>query len=107
MDKRVLRKEAVPNRKLNLRSGIFCAEQIEYVVCTAIKNIAHRRTLVLHVYEKKRCLPGIILPGGQCSRLTEITSHYVTKKAKQNGALVCFKISVQLGIFHTNAPFIL
>ena len=62
MDKRALRKEAVPNRKLNLRSGIFCAEQIEYVVCTAIKNIAHRRTLVLHVYEKKKVSAGDYTP---------------------------------------------
>lgn len=62
MDKRALRKEAVPNRKLNLRSGIFCAEQIKYVVCTAIKNIAHRRTLVLHVYEKEKVSAGDYTP---------------------------------------------
>ncbi len=62
MDKKALRKEAIPNRKLNLRSGIFCAEQIEYVVCTAIKNIAHRRTLVLHVYEKEKASAGDYIP---------------------------------------------
>ena len=62
MDKRALRKEAVPNRKLNLRSGIFCAEQIEYVVCTAIKNIAHHRTLVLYDYEKEKVSAGDYTP---------------------------------------------
>lgn len=62
MDKRALRKEAVPNRKLNLKNGIFCAEQIKYVVCTAIRNIAHKRTLVLHVYEKEKVSAGDYTP---------------------------------------------
>ena len=62
MDKRALRKEAIPDRKLNVRTGIFCIEQVEYVVCTAIKNIAHHRTLVLYVYEKKKSSNGDFIP---------------------------------------------
>ncbi|MBQ8848980.1 MAG: PcfJ domain-containing protein [Clostridia bacterium] len=62
MDKRALRKESIPKRKLDVRTGIFCAEQIEYVVCTAIKNIAHKRTLVLYVYEKKKVVDGDLTP---------------------------------------------
>lgn len=58
MNKRALRKFAVPERKLNLHSGLFCAGQIQYVVCTAIKNIAHRRTLVLYVYDKENLSAG-------------------------------------------------
>lgn len=75
MDKRALRKEAVPNRKLNLRSGIFCAEQIKYVVCTAIKNIAHKRTLVLHVYEKETVSAGDYTPRWT---MFQITDDYIT-----------------------------
>ena len=75
MDKRALRKEAVPNHKLNLRSGIFCAEQIEYVVCTAIKNISHHRTLVLHVYEKKKVSAGDYTPRWT---MFQIEGEYIT-----------------------------
>ncbi len=62
MDKRALRKISGPNRKLNCRSGVFYAEQIQYVVCTEVKNIAHRRTLVLYVYDKERVLAGDSIP---------------------------------------------
>lgn len=62
MDKRALRKEAIPNRKLNLRNGVFCAEQIQYIVCTAIKNIAHHRTLVLYIYKKENLSAGDYTP---------------------------------------------
>ncbi len=50
MDKRALRKEAIPNRKPDIRRGVFCTEQIKYVICSAIKNIGGHRTLVLYVY---------------------------------------------------------
>lgn len=53
MDKRALRKAAIPNRKINVRCGLFCVDRIKYVVCTAIKNIAHCRTLILYVYDKE------------------------------------------------------
>ena len=62
MDKRALRKEAIPKRKLDIRTGIFCAEQIKYIVCTAIKNIAHKRTLVLYVYEKEKISDCELIP---------------------------------------------
>lgn len=62
MNKRALRKVPIPNRKLNLSSGVFCAEQIEYVVCTEVKNISHCRTLVIQVYDKKKVLSGDIIP---------------------------------------------
>lgn len=62
MNKRALRKFAVPDRKPNPKNGIFCAEQVKYVVRTAIKNIDHHRTLVLYVYVKKNVLAGDFVP---------------------------------------------
>ncbi len=62
MDKRALRKFAGAGRKLNLRSGIFLAEQVKYIVCTAIHNIAGRRTLVLYVYSKETMSAGDLSP---------------------------------------------
>lgn len=39
MNKRVLRKFAIPSNSPNPKNGIFCADQVKYVVRTAIKNI--------------------------------------------------------------------
>ena len=52
MNKRVLRKFAIPSSSPNPKNGIFCADQVKYVVRTAIKNIDHQRTLVLYIYRK-------------------------------------------------------
>lgn len=62
MNKRALRKFAESGRKLNLKNGIFCAEQVKFVVCTAIHNIGRRRTLVLYVYSKETAAAGDFLP---------------------------------------------
>lgn len=62
MVKRSLRKYAESERKLNQRSGIFLAKQVKYIVCTAVHNIAERRTLVLYVYSKENMTAGDFLP---------------------------------------------
>lgn len=62
MNKRVLRKFAVPNGKPNPKNGVFCAKQIKYIVRTAVKNIDHHRTLVLYVYAKEKVLAGDFTP---------------------------------------------
>ncbi len=62
MNKRALRKFADSGRKLNLKNGIFCAEQVKFVVCTAIHNIGGRRTLVLHIYSKETMSAGDFIP---------------------------------------------
>lgn len=36
MNKRVLRKFAIPSSSPNPKNGIFCADQVKYVVRTAI-----------------------------------------------------------------------
>lgn len=58
MNKRVLRKFAMPSSSPNPKNGIFCADQVKYVVRTAIKNIDHQRTLVLYIYAKESVLAG-------------------------------------------------
>lgn len=75
MDKRALRKYAIPNGKPNPQNGLFYAEQVHYVVRTAIKNIAHRRTLVLYIYAKENVLSGDYIP-----RLTmfQVKDDYIT-----------------------------
>lgn len=58
MNKRVLRKFAIPSSSPNPKNGIFCADQVKYVVRTAIKNIDHQRTLVLYIHAKESVLAG-------------------------------------------------
>ena len=62
MNKRALRKFTPDVRKFNLKNGIFCAEQVKYVVCTAVHNIGGRRTLVLYVYLREKALSGDFTP---------------------------------------------
>lgn len=54
IDKRKCREFAAPDRKLSPESGIFHVKQINYIVTTAVKTIAHHRTLVLYVYPRKQ-----------------------------------------------------
>ena len=62
MKKRILRKFADSGRRFNLNNGLFGAEQVQYVVCTAIHNIDGRRTLILYVYAKEAVLAGDFTP---------------------------------------------
>ena len=62
MKKRILRRFTDSGRKMNLNNGIFCAEQVQFVVCTAVHNIDGRRTLVLYVYPKDEVLSGNLTP---------------------------------------------
>ncbi len=62
MDKRALRKASAHERRINTRSGVFCADAVRYVVYTAIKNIAHRRTLILYVYDKETMSAEVPMP---------------------------------------------
>ena len=62
MKKRILRRFTDSGRKMNLNNGIFCAEQVQFVVCTAVHNIDGRRTLVLYVYPKDKVLSGNLTP---------------------------------------------
>ena len=75
MNKRVLRKFANPGKKPNPKNGIFCAEQVKYVVRTVIKNIDHRRTLVLYIYDKERVLAGDFTP---CWTMFQGKEDYIT-----------------------------
>lgn len=82
MNKRALRKFAESGRKLNLRSGIFLAEQVKYIVCTAVHNIAGRRTLVLYVYAKENMSAGDFLPRWT---MFQTTDEYLTLFRDEKG----------------------
>ena len=62
LDKRKCREFAIPDRKLLSGSSILHAKQINYIVTTAIKNIAHHRTLVLYIYPREQAVRGDCKP---------------------------------------------
>ena len=53
---------AVPDRKLPSDSGILHTKQIGYIITTAVKTIAHYRTLVFYVYPRKQAAKGDCKP---------------------------------------------
>lgn len=62
LDKRKCRAYAVPNRRLSPANGILHAKQIAYIVTTAVKTIAHHRTLVLYIYSREQAVRGDCKP---------------------------------------------
>lgn len=56
VDKKACKEFADPELKFNLDSGILYLENITYIIRTAIKNIAGRRTLILYLYDRKKLL---------------------------------------------------
>ena len=39
LNKRACRKLADPTWKMNLNSGLFCADQLQYIVRSAVRNV--------------------------------------------------------------------
>jgi len=58
MNKRECRRYAEPELRFNLNSGVLHAKAIDYIVRTAVKNIAGRRTLLLYLYLRNEVASG-------------------------------------------------
>lgn len=58
LDKRKCREFIIPGRKMSPESGIFHAQQIDYIVTTAVKVVARHRTLILYVYPRRESVQG-------------------------------------------------
>ena len=82
INKRDLRKFAYTDRELNLKAGIFCAEQVKFVVSTAVHNIGGRRTLVLYVYEKESVFDRGLTP---LWTVFQTKDEYITLRNDENG----------------------
>lgn len=64
LDKKVLRKFSVDNPAPAIPAGhgLLHAPQVEYIIRTAVKLIAHRRTLVLYIYDRSKAAAGDTQP---------------------------------------------
>jgi len=54
MKKRELLKHAEPGLKFSPGNGLLHAEQLTYIVRTAVKNIDGRRVLLVHLYDREQ-----------------------------------------------------
>ena len=62
IDKKACRAFLNPQRALDLNSGLFYVEQIEYIVCTAIHIVGHRKLLILDFYPRTEAVKGMLSP---------------------------------------------
>lgn len=62
INKRKCRKFADPGLKMNAGSGILHADQIDYIIRTAVKLIDHHKTLILYVYSRAQAAQGDFRP---------------------------------------------
>ena len=62
LNKRILRQYADPGWTIPSGHGLLHAEQVSYIVRTAVKIIDHHQTLILYVYDRERILKGISGP---------------------------------------------
>lgn len=90
IDRRKCRKFADPGLKMRRGCGLLCADQISYIVRTAIKIIGHQKLLVLYVYSRKEAAEGIFRP---CRTVFQGRGDFATLTRKEDGTLVWHKAS--------------
>lgn len=62
IDKRQCRKYADPGWKIPSGHGLLHAESVKYIIRTAVRNIGHKRLLVLYLYPRTRAAAGDFRP---------------------------------------------
>lgn len=83
INKRKCRKLAIPDRKLQPDNGILHAKQIDYIVTTAIRNIAHHRTLILYIYPRDQASEGDYIP---LWVIFQTKDDFITLSRKEDGS---------------------
>lgn len=90
INKRAYRKQSAPVLKMNRNNGLLHAEQIKYIVRTAMKNIDGRRLLLLYVYSRKQAAAGDFQPQWT---VFQSKTDYITL-ARQEDGTVRWRMSV-------------
>ena len=84
LNKRACRKLADPTWKMNLNSGLFCADQLQYIVRSAVRNVDHQRVLILYVYDREQVNVGETRPLWTVFQSRE---QYITLARREDGAV--------------------
>lgn len=85
LNKKECRKFADPCMKLNLRSGIMNAGQVDFIVRAAVKIIDRHKTLVLWLYSREQAPQGNIRP---CMAVFQGRDDFATLIRKEDGSTV-------------------
>ena len=62
LNKKLLHQYADPGLTIPANHGLLYAEQVSYIVRTAVRIIDHHRILLLYVYDREQLLQGISAP---------------------------------------------
>lgn len=83
MNKKECRKFANPGLKMNPRNGILHADQIGYIIRTAVKIIGNHKTLVLYIYSRSQATQGDFKP---CMTMFHGKDDFITLAYKDDGS---------------------
>lgn len=83
LNKKLCRKFADPGIKMPLNNGILHAEQILYIVCTAVKIIDQHKTLVLYIYDRENAAQGDFMP---CMTMFHCQDDFITLERRDDGS---------------------
>ena len=82
INKRECRKFADPGLKMNQNHGLLHAEEVKYIVRTAVKNIGGKRLLVLYIYLREQAAAGNFKP---VLTMFQSRTEYVTLCRREDG----------------------
>lgn len=82
LNKKMCREFAAPGTIMSLDSGLLHAEQVKYIVQTAVKMIDHKSTLVLYIHEREQASQDILSP---IWTMFHFKDGYVTLERKEDG----------------------
>lgn len=84
LDKKLCRKFANPDMSIPPSHGLLLAEQVKYIIRTAVKIIGHHRILILYIYSCEKVTNGDSHPIWVMFQLG--TSNYITLARKEDGS---------------------
>ena len=83
INKRECRKFADPGLKMNQNHGLLHAEEVKYIVRTAVKNIGGKRLLVLYIYLREQAAAGNFKP---VLTMFQSRTEYITLCRREDGS---------------------
>lgn len=82
LNKRRCREFANPDLKMAWNNGLLHAEQVDYIIRSAIKIISHHKTLILYIYPRLRAVQGDFRP---LWAVFQGKDDYITLKCTEDG----------------------
>lgn len=84
INKREYRKYSNPGLRMNPNNGLLYAEQVKYIIRTAVRNIAGQRLLIIYVYAREQVAAGNFFP---LWTVFQNRKDYITLAKREDGAV--------------------